>query len=261
MHNGPLYQEDYGDSGSPGQAAADAANSFGDSPPGAVAPCSSLGPGGSGKRLGKASHYGGSAWTQADIKANLDSCDGGTYIWSRAKAANGGNDPVIKDGSTRFGAETNLTNGVITINPGMNKCEAKQLAMMELTNLAHKSDFDNSDCDCESGTLSREDYIRAGEEIEWDGMKNALAAFDACRATWGCGDTATSIFDCYRGATSFDDYYSRVPQSHKDVYGDDWDMNCKANWDKQHPSEDASASDDGSDGAGSGDQPDTFSNN
>ncbi len=228
MLNGPLYQQDDGDSGSPSQAAGDAAGSFADSPPGATTPCNRepLGP-----VVGA-----GPAWTQADIKANLDKCDGGTNAWAKAKAANGGNDPTIQEGNSVIGTGASVSGGAITIDPGKNKCEAKQYAVMELSNMEHRADFAKvMGPDCQSGTLSRDDFIRANEKIEYDGMKNVLTAFDACKATWGCKNTATSVMDGFRGAKDFDDYYSHyLAQNHKDYYGKMWDDTCNAAWDVKH---------------------------
>lgn len=239
MLNGPLYQEDDGDSGGVGQAASDAADSFPDSPPSATTPCSPtpMGPGGSGKPVGPAASAG---WTQDQIKANLDSCDGGTNAWANGKAGNGGKDPTIVEGSSVIGtgASVDHTTGVITIDPGKDLCQAKQYAVMELTNLGHTADFNKvRGPDCQSGTLSRDDFIRANEKLEYDGVHNVLTAFDACKAKWHCGDTATSVMDGFRGATDFDDYFNHyLAQNHKDYYGTMWDNSCKAAWDAKHPS-------------------------
>lgn len=230
MLNGPLYQEEDGNgSGSPGDAASDAADSFPDSPPAATTSCTpSPGPG---------SGSGGPAWTAKDIKSNLDTCDGGTNVWSKAKTANGGKDPVIQEGSSVIGsgASVDTDAGVITIDPGKSKCEATQYAVQELTNQSHKADFGPAR-DCGGGTMSREDYIRGNEKIEYDGVHNVNTAFQACKAKWGCADTATSVMDWAKSAKDFDDYYKNyLGQNHKDYYGNLWDKDCKAAWDKKNP--------------------------
>jgi len=78
--------------------------------------------------------------------------------------------------------------------------------------------------------------MRGNEKIEYDGVHNVNTAFDACKAKWGCADTATSVMDWAKSAKDFDDYYNNyLGQSHKDYYGNLWDKNCKADWDKKNP--------------------------
>ena len=231
--------DDNRDSSSPGQAAAAAADAFPDSPPSAITSCSvassSPAPSGAGGGTGG----GGPAWTQAEIKSNLDTCDGGTNVWSKGKAGNSGKDPVIKEGSSVIGsgASVNHSTGVITIDPGKTKCEATQYSIQELSNLGHTADFDKiRGPDCKSRALSRDDFIRANEKLEYDGVKSVNDAFSACKAKWGCADSSTSVMDWAKGAKDFDDYYkSYLGQNHKDYYGKMWDTNCKAAWDKKNP--------------------------
>ncbi len=185
------------------------------------------------------STQGCAAWSQADVKSNLDSCDGGTGVWAKGKAGNGGKDPTISQGSSVIGsgASVDHSTGAITIDPGKNKCEATQYSVQELSNLGHTADFEKiRGPDCQSGTLSRDDFIRANERLEYDGVKNVNTAFDACKAKWGCAATATSVMDWAKGATDFDDYYNNyLGQNHKDYYGTMWDNSCRASWDSKHP--------------------------
>jgi hypothetical protein len=215
----------------PGLAAQEAGSAFPDAPPGSSAPCLPAPPGsGAGS---------GPAWTAADIKNNLAACDGGLDIWNKAKTANGGKEPVIKEGASVIGtgASVDCGKGVVTVDPGQNKCETSQWAIFELTNLTHCSKHaEIMGPDCTGGVRSKEEFIRANERLEYQSLQNTLKAFDSCKSTWGCGATATALHDGYRSAKDFDDYYDRyIPDMHKKYYADYWDANCKAAYEAKHP--------------------------
>lgn len=171
------------------------------------------------------------AWTVDDLKNDLNNCDGGTGIYGKAKAANGGKDPVIEPGA---GGQVDLATGEITLTRTNDKCFATQQLIQELSNLSRKADFNKTDSDALAGDLSREKYIRQTERIEYDhGVKNILKAFDACKDKWGC---TTCQKEWARSATDFNDYYANyLSTSHKEHYGTWWDSACKSAFERKHP--------------------------
>jgi hypothetical protein len=182
------------------------------------------------------------AWTAADIKKNLDACDGGTGVWAAAKAApplNGAKDPTIVEGASVIGtgASSDCSTGTVTIDPGQDKCTATQLAVFELTNLSNCADFNKiGGPDCASGSIGRHDFIWANEGLEYQAVKNSLTAFDACKSTWGCPASATCNEEYARSAKDFNDYYyNYLNVKHKKYWGDIWDRQCKGPYDKKHP--------------------------
>jgi hypothetical protein len=164
----------------------------------------------------------------------LKKCDGGTGIMAAATAANGGKAPTIKIGkpSSGFDAETDTTTGTITIKK-MDPCSEVDKLIIELSNLSHKADFAKINSDVAAGKLSRDEYIKGNEKLEYDGVKTALKAFDKCSKTWGC---KTSSFEWARSAKDFNDYFkSFLGNNHKEHYGKFWDSNYKPAYDKAHP--------------------------
>lgn len=168
---------------------------------------------------------------------NLKACDGGTGIVASATASLG-KAPVIKmqTASTGFAAQADLEGGAAVITPTTDCCAATESAVHEMTNLSNKARFAAIGTDVAAGKLSRTDYTKAMEKIEYDGVHNGLKAFGACKAKWGCAAGAVSSFDGFRGAKDFDDYYNNyLATSHKEYYGKFWDTNFKAAYDKAHP--------------------------
>src|SRR5215216_643875 len=210
------------------QDAANAAHdSFPDSPPSATASCPINNPPGPPSPP--------TAWTVDDLKKNLAKCDGGTDIWAKAKAANGGKDPTVKTGASAIGSggQVDINKGEITLDTGQDKCFATQVLIQELCNLSHKADFAKANTDCGAGDLSRDAFIRANEEPEYDGVTKVIQAFDACKGKWGC---TTCEKEWARKYTTFDDYYNKaLSNRHKEYYGSSWDTNCKAAYDTKHP--------------------------
>jgi hypothetical protein len=206
----------------PNAAVKEAQDAFSDQPPGPIIACN---PGDSKSPSKKPK------WTSAEIKAQLDKCDGGTGVWAAAKAANGGKDPVVKPGNAATGGQVDTDTGEITLDENQDPCIALQVQIQELTNLSHKSDFDKASTSAFNGDLSREDFIRAYEHAEYDGVHNVIKAFDACKDTWGC---KTCEKEWARKYKNFDEYYKGMSTAHKENYGKWWDSNCKSKYDAKH---------------------------
>jgi hypothetical protein len=170
------------------------------------------------------------AWTVDELKKMLDACDGKLGIWAKAKKANKDKDPKITPGS---GDWTDTQTGEITLNKTQDKCNAVQVLVQELSNLSRKADFDKLDNSALAGDVSRADYIKQTEQIEYEtGVKNVLTAFDACKDVWKC---KTAEKEWARKAKDFEDYFKNfLNPSHKEHYGKWWDDNCKSAYDKKH---------------------------
>jgi len=172
----------------------------------------------------------GAGWSVADLKAMLDKCDGGLGIWDKAKKANGNKDPSIN--VEAGGGFVDAVNNKITLDETLDKCNAVQQLIQELSNLSRMADFHTLDNSAKAGDVSRDDYIRRTELIEYEtGVKNDLIAFDACKDKWPC---PTARKEWARGK-EFDDYFQNylLPE-HKEGYGKWWDDNCKAAYDAKH---------------------------
>ena len=156
--------------------------------------------------------------------------DGGLGIWAKAKKANKGKDPQITPGQRSF---TNTLTGEITLDDTVDKCLAVQHLIHELSNLASIAEVDKIDVAVTAGDLSRDEYIKRIEKIEYEiGVKNTLNAFDACKNKWLC---KTSIMEFARGAKNFDDYFKNLLlPAHKAAYGKDWDDRFKKAYEKKH---------------------------
>jgi hypothetical protein len=168
------------------------------------------------------------------LKAELDQCDGGTGMWAKAKESNGGKDPVVQKGTSVIdtGGSTDLKTGTITLDPTQTQCSATQTELFELTNLWHKPTFEQVAATAAAGNLSREDFIKANERIEYDAVQKSLTACDACKAVWGCD---TCVMEWARPYKTFDDYYAKGASSyHKEYYGKAWDQRYKAAYQAKH---------------------------
>jgi hypothetical protein len=174
-------------------------------------------------------------WTPAGIKKTLDDCDGGTGVWAAAKKANNGNNPIVQPGkATPTGSRgfVDVNTGTITLDSTLDHCFATQIQIQELSNLSHKQDFTDSAAKCTAGDLTRDQFVRAYEFAEWDGVHKVIQAFDACKDTWGC---KTCQKEWARKYKTFDDYYAGMSNDHKENYGKWWDSNCKAAFDAKQP--------------------------
>lgn len=202
---------------------------FPDSPPTAVLQCVSE-PAVVGNPVTGTGRTNGN-WTPEQIRRNLDSCDGGTGVWSAAKAANGGRDPVITSGTTQTGGFVDLAKGNIVLDSQLDACTATQIQIQELTNLSHKQDFLRTMSNANNGDLGRESYVRAIEQYEYDGVKNVIDAFDKCKDNWKC---KTCEKEWARKYKNFDDYYKVVSKDHKEFYGQNWDRAYKKAYEAKH---------------------------
>jgi len=176
-------------------------------------------------------------WSHDQLLQDLK-CDGGTGIYAKAKAANGGKDPIFKSGHSVIGTggSTDTTTGVITLDPNQSRAYAAQVAIFELTNLSNKARFAKVDADTAAGNHNREQYIRANEAIEYEGIANTNKAFRACGAAWGAPMGTPSIFQPYAPVKNFEDYYKNyLPPMHKHYYGSTWDKAFKAAYNAAHP--------------------------
>jgi hypothetical protein len=172
------------------------------------------------------------SWTVDELKKMLGACDGGLGIWAKAKKANNDKDPIIKSGKTTSGGVT--VGDTITLEETSDRCIAVQVLIQELSNMSRTKDFTKLTKDAAAGDLSREDFIRGFEKIEYEsGVKNVLTAFDACKDTWKC---KTSEKEWARKAKDFDEYFKKLlRESHKEHYGKWWDTHYKAAYEKKHP--------------------------
>jgi hypothetical protein len=171
------------------------------------------------------------AWTVDDLKAMLQTCDGGLGVWDKAKKANGDRDPTIHVAAG--GGFVNDDTGEITLEQTLDKCNALQQMIQELSNLARIMDIRNLNRSAAAGDLSRDDYIRGKELLEYEtGVKNDLIAFDACKDKWPC---PTARKEWARNARDFEDYFQNyLDPAHKGGYGKAWDDNYKAAYDAKH---------------------------
>lgn len=185
----------------------------------------------------KKAHPKPATWSHAQLMKDLK-CDGGTGIYAKAKAANGGKDPIFQAGHSVIGtgASTNEDTGVITLEPTLDRATAAQMAIFELTNLSNKAHFAKVDADVAAGKLGREQYTRANEAIEYHGIANVNKAFHSCSARWGAPKGSKSFQDFFAKAKNFDDYYKNyLPAMHKNYYRQVWDKSYKAIYNAAHP--------------------------
>jgi hypothetical protein len=169
-------------------------------------------------------------WTPDDLLKMLGACDGGLAIWARARAANKSKDPKITPGSS---TDTDLVTGEIRLESTMDKCHAIQSLIHELSNLSSLADINKIVDSAIAGDLSRDDYIKRMEKIEYEiGVKNVLTAFNACKDKWLC---ETSIMEYAAKARDFEDYFiNLLKSSHKEGYGKQWDERFKEAFIRKH---------------------------
>lgn len=174
----------------------------------------------------------------AQLRKDLAACDGGTGVYAKAKAANGGKDPVFRSGNSaiRTGGSTDSVHGVITIDPGFSRQENATTGIVELTNLSNKARFNTINADVAAGRLSREEYTRANELVEYDAVTNANKAAQACANQWGAPPGWKTTLDAFSKAQNFDDYYNNyLDASHKAYYQKFWDKHFAAIYRAAHP--------------------------
>ena len=173
-------------------------------------------------------------WTVQQLKKMIAICDGGVGIWAKAKKANGGKDPEITPGA---GTTTNLNygNAKITLDTTADRCTAVQDLIFELSNVARAADLKKTSVACRAGGLSRVDYIKSVDRIEYEGgLKNTLIAFNACKDKWLC-KTSDNYYEQEGKAKNFDEFFDKYESAdHMQHLGDWWDANCKAKYDANH---------------------------
>ena len=122
------------------------------------------------------------------------------------------------------------------MDPGYSRPENAVTGIVELTNLSNKDRFAKVDADVNAGKLSREEYVRASELIEYDAVVNANKAAQACAQHWGAPPGWKTTLDPMSKAKDFDDYYGHyLGNSHKEYYGKVWDASYAAAYRASHP--------------------------
>jgi hypothetical protein len=174
----------------------------------------------------------------AEVIKAVVSCSTGRAIFAKARRENGGSDPVVQPGTTQFGGSTDTDGGVIMLDHRLNPCQAIDILVQELTNLASKSDFDKLDKETLNGNVSRLDYIRKNEEIEFRGLRNILKVFDETKASTGCTNTTREYQRQY--ANSFENYFryfnsDPYGREHGEIYGRRWDKGAREAYENKHP--------------------------
>lgn len=174
----------------------------------------------------------------AEVIKAVVSCSTGRAIFAKAKRENGGSDPVVQLGTTKFGGSTDTDSGVITLDQRLKPCEAIDVLVQELTNLASKSDFDKLDEEALNGNVSRLDFIRKREQIEFRGLQNILKVFGETKASTGCTNTTREYQRQY--ANSFEDYFTYLNsdpygRAHGENIGKIWDRGARGAYENKHP--------------------------
>jgi hypothetical protein len=171
--------------------------------------------------------------TAEHVKQNLAACDGGTHAWDNAKTAVGTEPTVqVKQTVAGFGAET--SGSTITIKPTTDCCDATESLLFELHNVESQSRFKQIAADAAEGKLSREEYTRANERVEYEGLQRNREVFAKCKSKWGCGAGSKSFADPF--AKNFDDHYNHtLSEAHKNHYRTFWDNNYKKIYDASQP--------------------------
>lgn len=109
---------------------------------------------------------------------------------------------------------------VIFIDSRQSEAEATQQLIMELSNHQNRAIF--ADIDQGARTMSRDDFIRRVEELEFAGVQNAIRSYDqAVRLNLGWA-RGGCVYENIRGQ-NFDQYYAHVAPEHREVYGRRYD--------------------------------------
>ena len=193
---------------------------------------------GLGQRLAGPPSVGGLPVGVNEVVNAVTSSTTGRALFAKAKAANKNKDPVVKLGITEFGGFADTETGVITLDRRLDKCTAIDVLVQELTNLASAPNFAKVDAETEKGDVSRADYIKRTEEIEFRGLQNILKVFDETKAKTHC-KTCSRDYQRQYGA-SFDQYFrymsgDKYGKRHLEKIGARWDAGAKAAYEKKHP--------------------------
>ena len=169
------------------------------------------------------------------MEDKVKACDGGIY--AEAKKANGGKDVKIVSGSPvgGFGGHADTAKGEVVIGPNPDTCSRAQTLLFELNNIANGPNYNKIEKKAVAGDLNREQYIRANEEIEYNGLMKVMKAYDSCKKKWCC-EKSPCRYEWMRSAKNFNNYYNNfLATSHKEYYGKVWDKDYKAIYEKKHP--------------------------
>lgn len=162
-------------------------------------------------------------------------CDGGLDILKKAKKANGNKDVGVVIRPSTFGGKALFNEGKVLVRKGDPRCTQIETVLFEMGNWHRKKDFDNISSEAAKGNLSREEYIRKNEKLEYDNVQDTIKATTKCKEKWGC-KSHTFDFDSMRSAKNFEDYYKNyLRANHKEYWGKAWDSNYKAAYEKKHP--------------------------
>lgn len=165
---------------------------------------------------------------QSDLKSTLLECDDAKAVYNKAKAANGGKDPVIKmqPSAIKSGGSFDPSTGTISIDKvdsagkKYDRCTQIETLCFELGNLSRKAEFDAAAKTVK--TAKRETFIRSIEKIEYDTAKETVSVTDACKKKWGCPKMKSDL-EWAKKPKNFDEYYKIVRNDHKELYGKYWD--------------------------------------
>ena len=127
-----------------------------------------------------------------------------------------------------FSGDTNLNTGTITIDPKKlaNRDEAWEVLAFELGNLTQKDAFLAVDRDGEQGLLSREEYIRRVERLEYNNHPAEKAIYDEIKPD-------VPFLDAW-AMKPFEEFYMELAENHKENYGKFWDNDYKSAYEKRH---------------------------
>jgi hypothetical protein len=157
---------------------------------------------------------------------------GAKTIYDLAVKASSRRVPEIEEGNVGS-LERNDMEISITLTKTLDTCNATQQLLYELSNLSFGAQFAELDKKCRAGDVSRADYIRETERIEYLGAtKNVLTSFDACKNLWGCNDACRREWARPPKGKTYEEYFEtlikeKVHPQHGGSYGEEWDRDCK----------------------------------
>lgn len=161
-----------------------------------------------------------------ELVAIVKSSATGRKLYDKARVVLGNKDPTIRFGETDSGGQLQ-EDGSITIDPRLSKCVATEVLVHELCNLSNARELGKLDTDLSNGEVSREDYIRETERIEFRSLPFILAFFDETKNSTKCG-TCSRDYQRPYARKSFDEYFrwfssDKYGQQHMERIGKTWD--------------------------------------
>jgi hypothetical protein len=150
---------------------------------------------------------------------------------------NAGGEPKVVWGDA-FGRHGNFDgNNTITLNEAeenqLNDCQWQQVLAMELGNFANAVLLNSVYDEGEKGNLSKDDFVRSIEKIEYDSRTLVIEAYES--GQFGApGPDCPPIFT--GGQISFEDYI-KDPRgaTHRADYEAQWEQYCEKSYLKKHP--------------------------